>query len=318
MSPQLNLMIYGFFPHDWQQHVRGDGFRPVVFLKHGLWLSLFLSGTVLASLGCLRISEDKRKLYAGATIWLLVVLVLTKSLGTLIVAVFFIPFVYFCKVRTQLLAAAIIAGCVLTYPVLRGAGFVPIETVLSLAENIDPQRASSLRTRLKNEDALLEKALQRPLFGWGGWGRSRIFNEKGQDVSISDGEWVITLGLGGWLRYLAQFGLLAAPLILLARRSGMLNLGLETSVLAIVLAGNLIDLIPNSGLTPITWLLAGALWGRLAVKTSEVSDLKAGPETGAIRRRTDFSRTQKPAVPDGTPVYTRQTKVKQRLNKAEK
>ena len=27
---------------------------------------------------------------------------------------------------------------------------------------------------------------QRPLFGWGGWGRSRVFNERGDDITIAD------------------------------------------------------------------------------------------------------------------------------------
>ena len=33
MSPQLNRMIYGFFPHSWLQHIRGGGYRPLVFAR---------------------------------------------------------------------------------------------------------------------------------------------------------------------------------------------------------------------------------------------------------------------------------------------
>jgi len=39
MSPQLNSIVYGFFPHSFLQHIRKGGFRPLVFLNHGLWLS---------------------------------------------------------------------------------------------------------------------------------------------------------------------------------------------------------------------------------------------------------------------------------------
>ena len=38
MSPQLSNWVYGFFPHSFAQHIRSGGFRPVVFLPHGLWL----------------------------------------------------------------------------------------------------------------------------------------------------------------------------------------------------------------------------------------------------------------------------------------
>ncbi|MFU8832817.1 MAG: hypothetical protein ACNA7J_11780, partial [Wenzhouxiangella sp.] len=49
MSPRLNIWIYGFFPHQWTQHLRGGGFRPVVFLNHGLAVGLFLAMAVVAS-----------------------------------------------------------------------------------------------------------------------------------------------------------------------------------------------------------------------------------------------------------------------------
>jgi len=29
MSPQLNSIVYGFFPHSWVQHIRGGGYRPL-------------------------------------------------------------------------------------------------------------------------------------------------------------------------------------------------------------------------------------------------------------------------------------------------
>jgi tetratricopeptide (TPR) repeat protein len=44
---------------------------------------------------------------------------------------------------------------------------------------------------------LAAKALQRPLFGWGGWGRNRVFDEKGRDLTITDGYWIIVLGSFG-------------------------------------------------------------------------------------------------------------------------
>jgi hypothetical protein len=55
MSPQLNNMVYGYFGHDWMQHLRDGGFRPVVFLNHALWLAIFLSCASLAAFGLWRI-----------------------------------------------------------------------------------------------------------------------------------------------------------------------------------------------------------------------------------------------------------------------
>ena len=265
MSPQLNRIFYGFFPHDWQQHMRNGGFRPLVFLKHGLRLALFLAIAVLATLALMRASEGKqRNKLLWMAVYLMVVLVLSKSLGALITAVVLGTAILFCNIRMQLIVAAVVAGIVMTYPILRGAGLVPTQAILAQFENINPERAQSLGVRFKHEDALLTKAQERPLFGWSAaYKRNRVFNDRGKDVSITDGYWVIIIGSGGWLRYVATFGLLGLPIIFMALRSRKLQVGQETAGLCMVMAANLFDLLPNSGMTPITWLLCGSLWARL-------------------------------------------------------
>ena len=137
---------------------------------------------------------------------------------------------------------------------------------------------------------MLDKALDRPLFGWGAWGRSRVFDsDSGADITISDGHWVGVLGVGGWVRYLFEFGLLCVPLILLFLRCRQYDIGMESAILALVLAANLIDLIPNSGLTPLTWIIAGALWGRLELGRIE-AEAETGPATVSNRVTAGYSR----------------------------
>jgi hypothetical protein len=271
MSPQLNLIVYGFFPHSWIQHLRGDGFRPVVFLHHGLWLGIFLSGAVLATLGYLRAGNPQRKwLFLTIAFWLLGTLFLSKNLGAFLISLMLAPALLFFTVRIQLILAVVIAATVLLYPILRGADLIPVNRVVTFAASIEQDRARSLQFRLNNEDILLEKANQRPVFGWGGWGRSRVYDERGKDISTTDGRWIISIGNGGWIGYLASFGLLTSSIFLLAWHQKKYEITLATSALCLVLAGNLIDLIPNAGLTPITWLIAGALFGRLEVQASSL------------------------------------------------
>ena len=70
---------------------------------------------------------------------------------------------------------------------------------------------------MRNEDALSERAAEKPWGGWGSWGRNLIFDpETGQDRSIVDGAWILLIGTYGWLGYLAQFGLMTLPVILIA------------------------------------------------------------------------------------------------------
>jgi len=262
MSPQLHTWVYGFFPHSWLQHVRG-GFRPVVFLSHGLWLGMFLCMAVLAACALWRQALREQVAAApwlAAVLWLAVTLVLSKNLGATMLVGLFAPIILFLPVRLQLLAAAGVAGLVLVYPMMRGAGLVPTGAVHSVAAAINEDRAASFKYRLDNEDILLDRANEKPFAGWGSWGRNRVYDpETGRDLSTTDGLWVITIGSWGWFGYLAQFGLLTAPLLLLGLRQSGSGLAQATAGLAVLLAANLLYLIPNSALSSLGWLAAGAL-----------------------------------------------------------
>lgn len=305
MSPQLNRMIYGFFPHDWRQHVRAGGFRPVVFLEHGLRLGIFLAAGLLATVGFMRTQPAaKRGLYLGTAGWLLLTLVLSKNLGAFIIAALLVPAILFLGTRLQLFLAAFLAGAVLLYPMARGVDIVPTDWITArIASFSAPERVGSLIFRFNNEDALLERANERPLFGWGGWGRNRVWSETGGNVSVTDGTWIIIFGQSGWIGYLARFGLLTMPIMFLAFRRR--NVDVASSALCLALAANLTDLLPNSGLTPVTWLMAGAVAGRLELKRieKEEDEVKAAPLVQASPYRRTFPEGT--AGPAGAPALRR-------------
>jgi hypothetical protein len=289
MSPQLNRTIYGFFPHDWTQHRRSGGWRPIVFLHHGLQLGIFMAMAVIASAVMISASSAKtRILWIGLTCWLFFTLVMAKVLGALLITTVLLGAYYVLPKRLQIVFIVSVAACILLYPVVRAANLLPYQQLLS---HVDAQRALSLSFRLENEQLLLDKALERPLFGWGGWGRSRVFSETGADIATTDGAWVIWLGLGGWLKYISTFGLLSWGILQLFWQRGK-EIDVVTIGLALALTANLVDLIPNAGISPVTWLLAGALCGRLEYATA------AKPE-GAVVAETD------PVLKRSGPVYSR-------------
>ena len=266
MSPQLARWTYGFLYQSFAQAVRDGGFRPVVFLQHGLWLALFMAMAALAALALWRQSGQPNtglRLGLMAALWLTGVLVLSRSFGAFALLLALSPVLVMASVRGQLLMAAVLAVVVLIYPMLRGAGLVPVEAVYAVTAAVSGDRAQSVKFRFDNEDILLDRANLKPLAGWGGYSRSRVFDtETGRDVSVTDGAWIIIMGNSGWLGYLATFGLLTLPVILLFLGSKKLGLDQATAGLCLVLMLNLLDMIPNATLTPITWLIAGALAGR--------------------------------------------------------
>lgn len=274
LSPQLHTWVYGFFPHSFAQQFRDGGYRAVVFLAHGLWVAIFLCMACIAC-WCLSVMAEGTKMrtrWRLAALFLMGVLVLQKSLGALFIAVTLAAFCLFLRQKQRIIAIAAVGLIILSYPVLRGADLVPLGSIFSFAELISPDRAESLQTRLTNESQLLEKANEKPLLGWGGYGRNRIYDSfSGNDLSITDGYWVIVIGTYGWIGYLAIFGLLTLPVILLARHQKRFTVYPTTVGLGTVLAANLIDIIPNSGQSPLTWLIAGSIAGGMA-NTNHISN----------------------------------------------
>ncbi|MEM8871276.1 MAG: hypothetical protein AAGE38_12805 [Pseudomonadota bacterium] len=310
MSPQLNRQVYGFYSSGWVQNIRGGGWRPSVFTDHGLQLAMFFAMVSLAAFGAARfLRREDRGFYIFAGVWCLGTLWLSNSLGALIIAVVFLPVVLFLGARLQLLFAAMMAAAVLLYPVLRSTDIVPAERLVSIAQAIHPGRAVSLQFRLAQEDILLEHAEERPLLGWGGWRRNRVFNEEGQDISTTDGAWIITFGRSGWVGYVGLFGLLTMPVVLLAITRRRDQISPTTVVVAVTAAASFVDLIPNGFLSPITLLMAGAIWGRLELGEQTETDQQQGA-TSTDRRLGPARPAPRPALAgqgNGAAVgYTRQ------------
>lgn len=283
LSPQLHRWLYGFHAHLFGQQVRDGGYRPMVFIQHGLRVGLFILLSVLAAFtlyreriasssatGKLRGARDtatsppqRTALAFYAFLWLFFILFMSKTLGAFMIASLFLPIMFLTKARHWRILSMVFALAVLVYPMMRSAGLAPVDRMYEFAQSISADRAHSFKFRLDNEDILLERASEKPLLGWGGWGRSRVYDPvSGKDLSVTDGTWVIVFGNAGWTGYLAQFGLLTLPAFLYMSSRGALANSIVTQGLCIILVVNLIDLIPNSGLTPVTWMVAGALLGR--------------------------------------------------------
>jgi hypothetical protein len=268
MSPNLQVWIYGFAAAtDFVQTIRGGGYRPMVFMGHGLIASFFMMTTAVASAALWRARVKLFQLPStGLTAYLSGILILCKSFGALLYGIVLIPVVRWAGPRLQMRLAVFLASIALLYPALRSFDLFPTHSLLQAVYAVSDERGRSLEFRFNNEDKLLQRAFEKPIFGWGRYGRNRVYNEdSGRDESVTDGLWVITIGQYGLLGFLAQFGLLA---IVVFRAASALEFSESTkdaiflSTIALIVATNIVELIPNSGLLPWTWLLCGALLGR--------------------------------------------------------
>lgn len=145
---------------------------------------------------------------------------------------------------------------------------MPADRLASTVSGAEADRGQSFEFRLVNEAMLLDRAMERPLFGWGGWGRPLMFDpETGRALTIVDGEWIRVLGERGIFGYLAEFLLVLVPLFLLwkswpkGRKGPPTSEELTLAAMALILGLNMLDLLPNATITPFTWMMAGSAAG---------------------------------------------------------
>lgn len=97
-----------------------------------------------------------------------------------------------------LLLSAIIAGYLYMsasgtlYRIPQVATFVAINN-----SEFANERSQSLAFRVANEELLSAKARLRMMYGWGDSGGSRIYDETGKDISVTDSLWIIAFGQQG-------------------------------------------------------------------------------------------------------------------------
>ena len=263
MGPAANKLVYGFLQHSPDQALREGGWRPMVFLEHGLVLARFL---MLASMSGVLLARIRavRGAMLIALLWLIVVFINVKSMGALLMAAACAPLILFAGMRSMLRASVVLAAIVALYPMLRGFDLFPTEKLLDWAGAINADRAASLGVRFGNEDALLEKARQRMLFGWGAYARNHVYDEQGEDTSTTDGEWIIEFGERGLIGFLAYYGMYLWPVFAAARKgkrlqthSAQVMLG-GFALITVLLA---VDTVPNASLDWPHMFWSGALFG---------------------------------------------------------
>jgi hypothetical protein len=183
--------------------------------------------------------------------------------------------------KRQLFVAALLAYTIVLYPVLRLSGIFPVARILEAVSSVQTDRADSLAVRFRNEDALLARARDRILFGWGEYDRNAVHDEEGEKTSVLDGHWIIRLSINGIVGFITAFAPLLIP-VLWARRllptiAGDKDQRVVAGV-AFLLTLLAMDLIPNGLYAYYPYFIAGALTRRLRDLRAEGLERKPVPE----------------------------------------
>jgi hypothetical protein len=281
-SPQLHRMLYGYHPHaDFSQTIRYDGYRPQVFMNHGLWVGLWMMTATLIGIWLWKTGVIKQ-LWGIHIKWLvaaiLITFILCKSTGAYLYLVLGMTILFLAwRFRTSFLLSLLIglmslyiAQCTLTETNITN------QIITSLRGVIPQERLLSLEFRFKNEDLLADKAREKILLGWGGWGRNRIYdydwNGKLIDVSVTDSVWIITFGSNGLVGLISLLSSFFLPVIGFVQRypaSLWKNRQVApAAALVVILALFMLDCLLNAMVNPVFALVCGGVTG-VALKERE-------------------------------------------------
>ena len=272
MSPRLHKIIYGWHPHKFGQTKRGGGWRPVVFMEHGLMNSMWMAAGSLAGLRLLASKNLGKRLpvipisSALAVTIVVVTFILCKSMGAFLLMIFGLTAIVMATRFRLSWLIMIILIFPSFYMVSRGTGMWDAENLLEvIRQNTSEERTGSMEFRIKNENMLSEKAREHLIFGWGGWKRSYVRNDAGETISIPDGLWILAYGQNGLFGLTALTLTLLLPQILFLRKFPI-KTWREPAVAALVplsvlLGLFMLDNLLNNMFNPVMLLSAGGLTG---------------------------------------------------------
>jgi hypothetical protein len=291
------------------------GYRPNVFIGHGLAVSMFMLMCTLSAFWLWK-TRAVRAIY-GLPIGLLALglygtTILCKVLGTLLVL--HIAIVALCA--TKWLRSSILVGLLVIAPFVymfaRVTGMFTGDTLLDMAAMVEPTRAESLQFRLDAEYGIIRNAMERPWFGYGSdplW-RARLVDDPraaSKPNVITDGMWIIALGQAGVVGLAALAGCLLLPAFLVWRRMPIAfwehPAFAPIVAFAVLLVCFMIDSLFNANANMLTLLCAGAVASMAGALGPSGAAVRARQQQVALQSRATRAKTR--AMGGAQPSRTR-------------
>lgn len=268
MSPQIHRTLWGFFQHTFLQHMRWGFYRPILCFPHALGLGAFMAWTTILALSLYLTHQLKPLLKLPPELFVALPalgLAASMSLGPWGLAMVGIGILLTWRRMNVRKALVLPVAFAFIWMAGRYTGVVEGSMFSSAASEISTERAGSLQYRIDVETKLIDRAKDRPVLGWGGWGRNRPPNAP----VATDGMWVIWVGTYG-LWGLATFFLWWCWPVIAARKMPR-TLDVDPVLQAILIAIGLqaVNFLFNNFLSPILTLMNGAAMTALVRLRSE-------------------------------------------------
>ena len=267
-SPQLHTWIYGFHQHDFSQTKRGGGWRPTVFMQHGLMVSVWMCTAALLATWMAWTRATPTLFRLPMWLWaitLLLTAVLCRSTGaTLLMLAATALLAATWLLRTQLMLVILILIPV-GYVSLRTVGGWDAREIDKLAFTVfNEERAGSLRMRLQSETQTWILLRDSTIFGRGRFDFvNQQVSEEFERGIVPDSYWIIVTGVYGLFGLTVFFLLICLPpitsLLSLPRYSLRSPVAAPIIGVSTVLGVYVLDCLVNAMLNPIFTMIAGGL-----------------------------------------------------------
>ncbi len=266
MSPNLNLEIYGYRAIPFHMAKRLGGYRPMLFMRHGLEVGLWMATCSAVALWLWITTGNRFRIFGYRTplpaSLVILATILCRSLGALILlsgSTAAALFVRATGLRVALIALTLVPSVYLS---VRLSNIWSPKQLTAIIRAFDAERADSLESRLNQELVVSSYALEKPVFGWGGQNRFRPMDDQGETHAV-DGWTTITLGKYGLVGLLGLLGACAIPcLALLLRIKGReITSSLWAPSIGILLGVSIfsMDILFNAFPTPLHFLGLGVI-----------------------------------------------------------
>ena len=257
MSPQIHNTLYGSFQHSWGQHVRWGFYRPIVCFRHALGLGMFFAWASLLAVGLQRAGQLRGLMGIPSAVFVALPLLgvaVSMSLGPWGLCLMGLALLAFWRRSNGRWSAWIPVAFALVWMTGRYTSLNDGQWMASVVAQVSPQRAESLQYRIDAETVLLNRAKQRPVFGWGGYGRNRDPNTP----TATDGLWIILVGSYGLAGLVSFYAWWCWPVAISHGLARTMARDPVLSPLLIAIGLQAVNLLFNGFLSPVLTLLSGA------------------------------------------------------------
>jgi hypothetical protein len=267
MSPQLHRIVYGYMQYEFAQATRYGGYRPMVFMQHGLAVAMWMVTSALIAFWLWRCKVVDKIM--GIPMWLVCLLLLATaawdhSVGAAALMVVGLTVLWLTGITKSSIWIVLLTLAPPTWMVVRTADLWNGRNLVQFIEHYDKRAAGSLSVRFRSERALADRALEHPIYGWTGWylyeGREVTMNR-----AVPDQMWIIAFGKFGLIGLISMTTALLLPVLVLAWRIPVRYWqhpgAAPAAALAMLLTLHMCDMLFNAMVNPIFILCAGGVTG---------------------------------------------------------